>query len=193
MCPLCVCWAYKLVAHSGDVLTQRQHFSIVDTHEPEIAMPLSQFCLHMMDSYPYKNQIFPVGLHQGVRRFVSPCLRHIKSIGTHCGTLHKKYTRRFGLVRFSRVRRRLFSICKPSKRWVTYWDRYPGAAWWRGEDGAGSMTGRLEDRQLQAGLFETSFADLSIPWVDGQSVGENSVLGWEERESSCKSRAFQIW
>jgi hypothetical protein len=62
------------VADSGDVVIQEQGFSIVDTHEPEIAMPLSSLspvCLYLMDSYSYRNQIFHVGRHQGVRRFVS--------------------------------------------------------------------------------------------------------------------------
>ncbi len=43
---------------------------------------------------------------------------------------------------------------------------------WIGE--YGRETGR--QAQLQAGLFETSLVALSIPRVDGQSVGENSVL-----------------
>jgi hypothetical protein len=34
---------YKKVADSGDVVTQEQGFSIVDTHEPVIAMILSSF------------------------------------------------------------------------------------------------------------------------------------------------------
>src|SRR6266403_5423813 len=61
---------------------ERQGFSIVDTHEPAIAMPLSPFCLRVIDPYSYKNQILLVGCHQGVRRFVSPCLHHIKSVGS---------------------------------------------------------------------------------------------------------------
>src|SRR6266403_6245679 len=35
--------------------------------------------------------------------------------------------------------------------------------------------------QFQAGLFETLLVTLSIPWVNGQSIGANSVLGLGER------------
>jgi len=94
---------YKKVADSGRVVIQRQGFSIVDTHEPAIAMPLSPTFLHMMESYSYKNEIYLEGRHQGVRRFVSPGLHHIKSVSSHCGALHKKDIRRLGSVRFSRV------------------------------------------------------------------------------------------
>src|SRR6266436_8428104 len=117
VCPLRVFGVYKLVADSGDVLIQRRRFSIVDTHEPPVAMLLSSSCFRKRKSYPYKNQIFLVGRHQGVRRFVSPGLHHIKSVSSHCRTLHKKDIRRLALVRFFRFRRRLFAICRPSKRW----------------------------------------------------------------------------
>jgi len=116
VCPLPVFWVYKLVADSDDVVIQTRGFSIVDTHEPAIAMPLSPFCIQVIDLCPYRNQIYLVGHHQGVRRFVSPGLHHIKSASSRCRTLHKDI-RRLGLVRFFRVRRRLFAICKPSKRW----------------------------------------------------------------------------
>ena len=53
-------------ADSGDAVIQEQGFSIVDTHEPAIAMPVSPFCLHMIDSYPHGNEISLVGRHQGV-------------------------------------------------------------------------------------------------------------------------------
>ncbi len=94
---------------------QKQCFSIVDTHEPAIAMPLSPFWVQVMESYPRKNKIFLVGRHQGVRRFVSPRLYHIKSVSGHCGALHKEDIRRLGLTRFFRAWRRLFTICRPSK------------------------------------------------------------------------------
>jgi hypothetical protein len=71
---------YSKVSDSGDVVIQKQGFSIVDTHEPAIAMPLSPIWFHMMNTYRYKNQIFLVGRHQEVRRFVSPGLHHIKSV-----------------------------------------------------------------------------------------------------------------
>jgi hypothetical protein len=71
---------YNKVADSSDVVTQEQGFSIVDTHEPAIAIPLLSFCLHTMDSYPHRSQIFLVGRHQEVRRFVSPGLHHVTSV-----------------------------------------------------------------------------------------------------------------
>jgi hypothetical protein len=37
---------YIKVADSGGVVIQEQGFSIVDTHEPAIAMPPFPFCLH---------------------------------------------------------------------------------------------------------------------------------------------------
>jgi hypothetical protein len=50
VCPLRVYWVYNEVADSGDVVTEKQDFSILDTHEPMTAMPLPPFCLHTMDS-----------------------------------------------------------------------------------------------------------------------------------------------
>jgi len=35
--------------------------------------------------------------------------------------------------------------------------------------------------QFQAGLFETSLVALSIPWVNGQSIGANWGVGLGER------------
>ncbi len=67
-----------------------------------------------MDQYPYKNQIFLVGRHQGARRFVSLGQHHIKSVGSHCGALHKEDIRRLGLICFFRIWQRLFAICKPN-------------------------------------------------------------------------------
>ena len=69
---------YNKVGDSDDVVIERQGFSILDRHEPAIAMPLSPFCLYMrmIDSPLYKNQIFLVGRSQGVSRFVSPGLHH---------------------------------------------------------------------------------------------------------------------
>ncbi len=83
VCLLRVFCVYKLIADSGDVEIEKPGFSIVDTREPAIAMPLSRFCVQVMDSPPYKNQIFLAGRHQGVRRFVSPGLHHIKSVSSH--------------------------------------------------------------------------------------------------------------
>jgi hypothetical protein len=74
---------YSKVAHSGDVAIQEQGLSIFDTYEPAIAMPLPLVFVHTMDSYPHRNQIFTVGRHREVRRFVSPGLHHITS-ESHC-------------------------------------------------------------------------------------------------------------
>jgi len=52
VCPLRVFRVYRLVADSGDVVIQRRRFSIVDTHEPVIAIPLYSSCVHMMVSHP---------------------------------------------------------------------------------------------------------------------------------------------
>jgi hypothetical protein len=41
---------YKKVADSGDVVIEKQGFSIVDTHGPAIAMPPTPFGLHAMNS-----------------------------------------------------------------------------------------------------------------------------------------------
>ena len=55
-------------------------------------------------------------------------------------------------------------------------------------------TGR--QAQLQAGLFETSLVALSIPWVDGQSVGENSCwvgekgVACQRRDAACHRLAI---
>jgi len=94
-CPLLVFEVYNKVADSGDVAIQKQGFSIVGTREPAFAMPLSPVCpsVHIMVQVPesYRNQIFLVGRHQEVRRFVSPGLHHVKSVGSHCGMLHNTY------------------------------------------------------------------------------------------------------
>src|SRR6266481_4634606 len=87
MCPLREFLVYKPVADSSDVVIRRRGFSIVGTHEPAIAMPPPSSCLHTVLFYPQRNQIYLVGRHQGVRRFVSPGLHHIKSVSSHCRTL----------------------------------------------------------------------------------------------------------
>jgi hypothetical protein len=69
---------YKEVADSGDVVIQKRGISIVDTREPTAAILLSPFgntIVETMESH--RNRIFPIGLHQGVHRFVSPGLRHV--------------------------------------------------------------------------------------------------------------------
>ena len=76
MCPLRVFWVYKQVAGSGDVVIEEQRFSIFNTHEPAVTMPLSSLwiCLQTMDTHSCRNQIFLEGGRRGVRRFVSPGL-----------------------------------------------------------------------------------------------------------------------
>jgi len=77
MCMWRVFWVYKKVAGSGGVVIQERGFSMFDTHEPAIAMPLSPYSLDAMNLYPHRNQIFLVGRHQEVRRFAtSPELHH---------------------------------------------------------------------------------------------------------------------
>jgi hypothetical protein len=49
VCPLWVFCVYNKDADSGDVVTQEQGFSIVDTHEPAIAIPPPAVFLHTMN------------------------------------------------------------------------------------------------------------------------------------------------
>jgi hypothetical protein len=130
---------YNKVSDSGDEVIEKLGFSIVDTHEPAVAILLPVF--FYMVYLEYKNEIFLVGRHQGVRRVASPGLHHIKSVIAGCRNRVMKDLRRLGLVRFFQVRRRLFAISKM----VVYWGRYPRAAkkWWRGEGGAGVWWGDL--------------------------------------------------
>jgi hypothetical protein len=125
---------YNKVADSSDVVIEKLGFSIVDTHEPAIAIPLSLF-FHLV-YMEYKNEIFPVGRHQGVRRFVSPGLHHIKSVSSYCGMLPND---RFTLTSFdSFLPSPATIIChQQAFKLVIYWDQYPRAArkWWRGEGG----------------------------------------------------------
>ena len=73
-------WLYNKVGDSDDVVIEKQVFSIVGTHGPATATPLLSFCFHSNDSpHPHRNQIFPVGCHRGVFRFVRPGLHHITS------------------------------------------------------------------------------------------------------------------
>jgi hypothetical protein len=106
---------YNKVADSGDVVIQEQDISIVDTHEPAIATPLFPFRIHTIDLYPHRSQIFLVGRHREVRRFVSAALHHITSISSHSGCRAMKDLRRLCLVRFFRVQRCFFAIRRPSK------------------------------------------------------------------------------
>jgi len=127
---------YIKVADSDDVVIQKQGFAIFDTHEPVIAMPVSSFCLHTINSYPHRNQIFPKGRHQEVRRFVPLGLHHLTSVSSHSG-----------MSRNERLTSTLFGSFLPSPaailchqqafRTVIYLDRYLARKWWRGESGTG--------------------------------------------------------
>ncbi len=64
----------------------------------------------------------------------------------------------------------------------------------------GKEIGRLRRGQFQAGLFETLLVALLIPWVNDQSIGANSVLGWGERVArdvavliQLEVHPYQIW
>jgi hypothetical protein len=83
VCLLRVFWVHKRVADSGDVVIPERGFSIVDTHEPAIAISLLSFCLHAIHLHPHRNRICLVGCHQEVRRFDSPGLNHIGSVRSH--------------------------------------------------------------------------------------------------------------
>ena len=66
-------WGYNKVADPGDMVGPVQGFSIFDTREPGIAMPLSAY------DRIYRNQIVLVGHHQEVRRFISVASGYITS------------------------------------------------------------------------------------------------------------------
>ena len=141
-CPSRVCQAYKKVADSGDVVIYKRLFSIVDTHESAIAIvlsPLSVTGFHF-DSSSYKNQIFLVGGHQGVRRFVSPGLHRIMSVSSHCGMSRNERFTSFGSCPLSPGT----ILChQQAFRTTIYWDRYLSVARkrWRCEGGTGVRWG----------------------------------------------------
>jgi hypothetical protein len=157
---------YNKVADSGDVVIEKQGFSIVDTHEPAIAMPLPPFCLYMVKTSSYENRICLVGRHQEVRRFVSPGLHHITPVSSHCRMLRNE--------RHTSI---LFCLFLPSPatilcheqdfRTPIYWDRCPRAAgnWWRGEGGAGVCCGDLMKGTLSSRQFEISLVTGSVEKV----------------------------
>ena len=90
-CLLRVFQVYKQVADEGAVEIQKQDFSIVGKHEPVIAMRQYPFFFQNQSNHcSYRNKMFPVGRHQGERRFVSPDLHHIKSFSSHCGGLRNE-------------------------------------------------------------------------------------------------------
>jgi hypothetical protein len=119
---------YNKVADSDDVVIEKLGFSIVDTHEPAIAMPLCVF-FHIV-YMEYKNEIFLVGRHQGVRRFVLPGLHHIKSVSSRCGMSRSN-------ERFTSTSPATIICHQQAFKMVIYWGRYPRAVrkWWRGEGG----------------------------------------------------------
>jgi hypothetical protein len=73
------------VGDSGDVVIEKQGFSIVDTHEPAIAKHPSPFFSETIDSYTHRGQIFRVERRQEVRRFGSPGLHHITPVSDYNG------------------------------------------------------------------------------------------------------------
>ena len=92
MCPLRVFQECNEVADSGDVMIQKRGFSIFDTHELTVAIPLLSFCFQTTGS-PHRNQIFPVGRRQGVYRFDSPGLVHHTTTVSHRGmTRNERHT-----------------------------------------------------------------------------------------------------
>ena len=135
---------YNKVGVSGDVVIEKQGFSIVDIHEPALATPLSAFCLHAIDSHSHRNQIFLVGHHQEVRRFDSPGLYHITPVSNHCEMSHNDHERHTSIlfssflrVQIPQAAKILIPCHRQALRMVIYWDRYPRAArkWRRGENG----------------------------------------------------------
>ena len=82
-CPvylLRVFWVYNKVGDSDGVVNEKQGFSTVDTHEPVLAIPLLSVCFDSNHSpHLHRNQIFPVGCHRVVFRFVRPGLHHVTS------------------------------------------------------------------------------------------------------------------
>jgi hypothetical protein len=130
---------HNKVADSGDVVIHEQGFSIVDTHEPAIAISLLSLSprLLMVNTSSHRNQKFLVGPHQEVCRFDSPGLNHIKSV-RHC--------------EISRNERHTSTSFLPSPAilchlqatiTVIYLVRYHGLArrWWRGEGVTGVWWG----------------------------------------------------
>jgi hypothetical protein len=112
---------YNKVADSVDVVIQERGFSIVDTHEPVIAMPLSPFCLYMMDpGYPHGNKIFLAGCHQEVCRFVSPGLRQSVGSHSHCGMSRNE--------RLTSISPGTILCHQQAFRTAIYWDQYLGVA-----------------------------------------------------------------
>jgi hypothetical protein len=76
---------YNKVGDSGDVVIEKQGFSIVDTHGPAIAKSLTPFCSEKIDFYTRRDQICPIGHHREVRRFGSPGLHRITPVSSHYG------------------------------------------------------------------------------------------------------------
>ena len=138
-CPICflrVFGMYKKVADSGDVVIEKQGFSIVDTHGSAIAISLPTFCLHAIDSDPHRNQTFLVGRHQEVRRFVSPHLHHIALVSNHCGMSHNNHERHTSTLFCSFLLSTVTILCHQQafRRLSIGFDRVV-RKWWTGEDG----------------------------------------------------------
>jgi hypothetical protein len=133
--------AYKKVGDPGEVVTEKQGFSIVDIHELALATPLSPFCLHIYEP-SHRNEIFLVGHHQEVRRFHSPGLHHITPVSNHCEMSHNDHERHTSILFSSFLQNPqaatiLIPCHQQALRMAIYWDRYHRAVrkWWRGEGG----------------------------------------------------------
>jgi len=141
---------------------QKQRFSIVDTHVPVIATPLSD---HMSPYLgPHRNQILLGGHHQEVRRLISPGLNPInlvRGIARRCPT---KDVRRTLFVRTTfRFRRRLFATGKPLEWWSV---EIGGTGWPRNVRGAsavleGGETWGLRDSELIENFVSQSIEAVS--------------------------------
>ena len=125
------------VANSGDVVIQEQGFSIADIHESASAIPLLLFRVNTMDS-SCRNQIFPVGCCQGVRRLDSPGLYHITPVSaTHrCGmSCNERHTSTL-LASVSFLPSPTTILChQQAFRMAIYRGRYPEVRKWWGCDG----------------------------------------------------------
>lgn len=76
--------ACKQVAALGDVVTQKEGFSIVDTRVLAIATLLS------LELHPHRSRILLVGHHQGECQLLSPGLHCITLAGSRCGMFGNK-------------------------------------------------------------------------------------------------------
>ena len=172
----------KKVVDSDDVVIQERGFSIFGTHEPAIAMPLFSFCkirLETTSPHPHENQIFLVGLHQEVRRFVLSGLHHITSVGSGMSRNERHMLTCLGSFRPSLA---TIIVHQQRLRTVIYWDRYPRAAR-RGKDDTGVPWRDLSGARLLAELFETLLViDAACEFVHTtKSIWSMKIWCWDGR------------